>query len=340
MVVKKRFAILISILSIFSILLIGCSDDKTAENQNSSSNSNDDQKVSIGISQIVEHPALDAAREGFIAALDSKGFKDGENLEVDYQNAQGDMPTAQTIANDFVSSKKDLILAIATPTAQAAYNVTKDIPIAITAVTDPVEAGLVKSWDKSNTNVFGTSDATPADKQFKLIQELFPNAKNIGIIYNTSETNSEIQVEKVKKIAADLGLNIITSGVTNVNEISQSLDSITNDIDVLYTPTDNTVASSMPLIVDRCTEKNIPVIGAEKAHVEAGALATEGIDYYKLGFETGLIAVKVLEGESPEDMPISTLKNTELAINLKTAKMLDLNIPTDIKDNAILIGEE
>lgn len=325
--VKRRMVALV----VAGLFLAGCNSapvSKEAEKNNT---------IQIGITQIVEHPALDAARKGFVDALESKGFKDGEKVEIEFQNAQGDMTTTQTIAQKFVSEKKDMILAIATPSAQSAFNATKEIPIIVTAVTDPVAAGLVKTMEKPDTNVTGTSDAAPIDKQFKLLKRLIPNAKKVGILYNTSETNSEIQIKRAKKIAKEFDIEIITSGVTSVNEIPQSLQSIIGKIDVLYVPTDNMIASAMPLVSAKCTEENIPIIGAEKAHVENGALATEGIDYYKLGFQTGITAVEVLNGKEPKDLPITTLKDTQLVINEDVAKKLKIEIPKEIKENAELI---
>ena len=325
--VKKRMVALV----VAGLFLVGCSSAPASEGAKK------ENTIQIGITQIVEHPALDAARNGFVDALESKGFKDGEKVEIEFQNAQGDMTTTQTIAQKFVSEKKDMILAIATPSAQSAFNATKEIPIIVTAVTDPVAAGLVKTMEKPDTNVTGTSDAAPIDKQFKLLKRLIPDAKKVGILYNTSETNSEIQIKRAKKIAKEFDIEIITSGVTSVNEIPQSLQSIIGKIDVLYVPTDNMIASAMPLVSAKCTEENIPIIGAEKAHVENGALATEGIDYYKLGFQTGITAVEVLNGKEPKDLPITTLKNTQLVINEEVAKKLKIEIPKEIKENAQLI---
>lgn len=301
-----------------------------------------DKVIKIGIAQIVEHPALDSAREGFIEGLKSKGYEEGKNIEIDYQNAQGDMSVAQTIGNNFATQEKDLILAIATNMAQAVYNSTKDIPILITAVTDPVEAGLAESLDKPGTNVTGTSDAVPIKNQFELLKTLIPDAKKVGILYNTSEVNSEVQVKAAKEISGQFGLEIITTGITNVNDISQSLDSLLEDVDVIYVPTDNVVASSIPLIYSRAMEKNIPIIGSEEAHVESGALATEGLNYYKLGVQTGVMAAEVLEGKDPKDMAITTLKDTELVINMDTAKKLNIEIPEELLERAKIIesGEE
>jgi putative tryptophan/tyrosine transport system substrate-binding protein len=328
--VGKKSSVLVALLLAASILG-GCS-----KTQASISNSSQSEKkiVKIGINQIVEHPALDASRKGFIEALKSKGFEEGKNLEIDFQNAQGEPATAQTIAQNFVSKKKDLILAIATPTAQASFNATKSIPILITAVTDPVQAGLVKSLDKPETNVTGTSDNVPIETQFELLKKLVPNGKKVGILYNTSEANSGIQVEAAKKAAPSFGLEIVPTGVTNVNEIPQALDTLIGKIDVLYVPTDNMVVSAIPIISSQCFKKNIPIIGSERGQVEGGALATTGIDYYKLGFQTGLAAVEVLNGKSPKDIPVTTLKDMQLVINTDAAKKLNITIPEDLNSKA------
>lgn len=294
--------------------------------------------VQIGISQFVEHAALDAAREGFIDALKEAGYEDGKNIEIDFQNAQADMATAQSIAQNFVTKDKDLILAIATPSAQAAYNATKDIPIVITAVTDPVKAGIAKSLTASGTNVTGTSDATPMEKQFELLKELVPTAKKIGMPYTTSEANSEVQVAQAKALASKFGFEIVTTGITNVNEIPQALTSlINNKVDAIYVPTYNTLVSATPVVAAKCLEAKIPFIGSEKGQVEGGALATEGIDYYNLGYQTGKIAVEILKGKKPSELPITTLKDTELVINTVTAGKLGITIPDALKKAATLI---
>lgn len=328
--VGKRLSILMAGILTVSILS-GCSKAKV-ETSNNSEGSN--KVVKIGISQIIEHPALDSSRQGFIDALKSKGFEDGKNIDIDFQNAQGDMPTTQTIAQNFVSQKMDLILAVGTPSAQAAFNTTKDIPILITAVTDPVVAGLAKSLDKPETNVTGTSDDLPIGKQFELLKTLLPESKKVGILYNTSEKNSEIQVENAKAAAPDFGLEIISAGITNVNEIPQSLDSLLSQVDVIYVPTDNMVVAAIPLITSQAYEKNIPVIGSERGQVEGGALATNGIDYYKLGFQTGLVAAQVIDGKAPKDIAITKLEELQMVINTDAAKKLNINIPEDIASKA------
>ncbi|SHJ27667.1 ABC transporter substrate-binding protein [Lutispora thermophila] len=338
MVVKQKSSVLFVILLFIISLLSGCVNTSAiGNNQERESTIQPSNFIEIGIIQIVEHPALDSARQGFIDALASKGFEDGENIRIDFQNAQGDFPTAQTIAQNFASNKKDMIFAIATPAAQAAFNATKEIPILITAVTDPVDAGLAKSLGKPETNVTGTSDAAPMERQFELLKRLIPDAKNIGIIYNTSERNSEIQVDLAKKLSDKFGFEIITKGVTNTNEVPQVLDSLASKIDVLYVPTDNLVASAIAIISEKCMERKVPVVGSEKGHVEGGAIATEGIDYYKLGFQTGLMAVEVLNGSKTHDMPITTIKDTTLTINAMTAEKLNISIPQDLMERAEVI---
>lgn len=325
--VAKKLILLSSILVSMS-LFSACSKGNSSSQENI---------VNIGISQIASHPALDLAREGFVEALNSKGFKEGENLNLEVQNAEGDIATSQMISNNFVSNNKDLIFAIGTPAAQAAFNTTKDIPIITTAVTDAVKAGLVKSNDKSGTNVAGTSDTVPIEKQLKLIQEIVKDVKTIGVLYNTSEVNSEIQVNNLNELAKKNNIKVISKGVNSVNDISQGLDSILDKIDVLYTPADNMIASSMAIITSKSVDKKVPVIGAEEAHVKGGALITEGINYKNLGFEAGLMAVEVLTGKDIKELSIKNLEDTELVINKDTLNKLSINIDKDILNKAKLI---
>ncbi|NMS90321.1 ABC transporter substrate-binding protein [Clostridioides difficile] len=319
---------LIGVLSISTIT--GCSKNNEGDSNESTSKNNDIKK--IGITQLVEHQALDASKEGFVKALEDNGFKDGKNIEIDYQNAQNDMPTTQTIASKFVSDKKDLIFAISTPSAQAAYNATKDIPILITAVTDPVSAGFADSLDKPGKNVSGTSNFTPIEKSMEALDVLVPKAKTIGVIYNTSEVNSKVQVDNLKKYADKKGLKIIEKGISSSSEINQAASSLMGNIDVIYAPTDNLLASSMPIVSQLATENKVPIIAAEEGMVKGGALACQGINYEKLGYKTGEMAVKVLKGESKvSDMPITSLDETNLIINEDTLKALSIDKPSDNK---------
>ncbi|MCI9977708.1 ABC transporter substrate-binding protein [Clostridioides difficile] len=326
---------LIGVLSISTIT--GCSKNNEGDLDESSSKNNDIKK--IGITQLVEHQALDASKESFVKALEDNGFKDGKNIEIDYQNAQNDMPTTQTIASKFVSDKKDLIFAISTPSAQAAYNATKDIPILITAVTDPVSAGFADSLDNPGKNISGTSNFTPIEKSMEALDVLVPKAKTIGVIYNTSEVNSKVQVDNLKKYATNKGLKIVEKGISSSSEINQAASSLMGNVDVIYAPTDNLLASSMPIVSELATKNKIPIIAAEEGMVKGGALACQGINYEKLGYKTGEMAVKVLKGESKvSDMPITSLDETNLIINEDILKALSIDKPSD--NNIVYVKTE
>lgn len=286
--------------------------------------------VKIGIVQIVEHPALDAARQGFLDELAANGYKEGQNLTIDYQNAQGDQGTLQTIAKKLVQDKCDLILAIATPSAVAMANETTTIPILITAVTDPVSAKLVKSNDKPDTNVTGTTDMNPVKDQLQLIKDLVPAAKNVGIIYNSSEINSQVQIDIADKAAPGMGLNLVKVSVTASSEVMQAAQSLVGRVDAIYLPTDNMVISSMSSVIKVAEANKIPVIAGESNSVEAGALATVGIDYTKLGQTTAQMALRVLKGEKPQDMAIQGQTGTDLVLNLKAAKNMGVTVSQDM----------
>lgn len=278
----------------------------------------------IGITQIVEHPALDAARDGFIEGLKESGF-DG-NIEFVKENAQGDMATAQIIAQGFVDNEVDMIYAIATPTAQAAFNATKEIPIMISAVTDPVAAGLAESWEVPTTNVSGTSDEAPIDLQLQLLKDMGITPETIGFIYNTSEKNSEIQLAALKVEAEKLGWTVKPLGITSLQEMEQGLDVLLDEVDVLYTPTDNMVASAIQLVSSKAIQKNVAVLAGEPAHVEGGALATCGVDYFELGKQTGVMAAEVLNGKNISELPIQKAMNPEITINEETAEALGIDV--------------
>lgn len=310
-------------------MLTGCSQNGDSSASNEKSKTDSKKQKNIGITQLVEHPSLDKAKKGFIKALEEKGYKDGDNIKIDFQNAQNDMPTTQSIASKFASDKKDLIFAISTPSAQAAFNATKDIPILMTAVSDPVAAGLVKTLEKPGGNVSGTSDFVSVDKGLELLKIFAPKAKTIGVMYNTSEVNSKVQVDALKEYASKNGFKVVEKGVTTSNEVNQGISSLVGKIDVLYVPTDNLVASSMPIVSKIATENKIPVIAAESGPVEKGALACQGINYEKLGYKTGEMAVKILNGESVSDMPVATLDDTDIIVNEDILKALGMEKPSN-----------
>lgn len=298
--------------------------------------------IKIGVLQLVEHVSLDAAYQGFVDALAEAGYVDGKTVAIDFQNAQADQANMVTISERFVKNKVDLILAIATPSAQAVAAATTDIPIIFTAVTDPVEARLVESMEKPGLNITGVSDAGPIDEQIALFQTLKPDIKTIGILYNSSEVNSEIQAKQAEQIAKDLGLNVKFGTVTSVNDIEQVLLSIAGEVEGIYLPTDNTFASAMANVAKITEEKGLIVIAGAQGMVEEGGLATIGLDYYKLGLQTGKLAARVLNGEAdPATTPVELLEDTDLLINFDTAKAIGYTFSDEIIAEAdIKVGEE
>ena len=309
------------------IVVVGCSANQQAEQKK-------EEKIKVGVIQIVEHPALDSARKGFKDFLAEQGYKEGENIVYDYQNAQGDMSTAQTIAKTFSQEDLDLVLAIATPTAQAVANSIKDTPILITAVTDPKSAGLVDSMEKPGANLTGTSDLTPVSKQLGLFNKLNRDINKVGILYNSGETNSVFLKDLAKEKAEELGLEMIEAPVTSSSEVYQTAQSLVGRVDGIYVPTDNTIVSAIQSVIKVTNENDLPLVVADNSSVKAGALATLGIDYYKLGKQTGAMAKKVLEGTDPGSLAIQRIEDADLIINLKAAEKMNVEFPQKLIDDA------
>lgn len=269
-------------------------------------------KIEIGITQIVEHPSLDDVRKGVIDALKANGY-DENKININYKNAQGDFGTAQVIAQEY-NNKSDVIIAISTPSAQAAANNIKDKPIFFSAITNPESAGILRK------NVTGVSDKSPVKKQVELIEKLLPEAKNIGIVYNTSEQNSFYLTEEFTKAAKEKGYTVKVKGISNISEMASALDTLLPTIDVLYTSIDNTIASTYPLIVEKSNKADKPIIGATKSFVEQGALAVDGISDYQVGYQTGEMAARYLNGEKIENIPYEVVEKSEMYINEDVAK--------------------
>ncbi len=311
-----------------AILAIGLLTGCGAEKKGSAS---EKKTYTIGVVQLVQHGALDAANKGFVDGLASKGFKD--NVKFDQQNAQADQSNLNTIAQRFVSNKVDLIAAIATPAAQSVANATKDIPIVATAVTDYETAKLVKTNAKPGGNVTGTTDMNPIEKQIDLLLKLVPQTKKLGVIYTSSEVNSQIQVEKVKAYAKSKGIEVVEATVSSVNDIQQAAQNLVNqNVQSIYVPTDNILASAMPALAQITLPVKIPVFAGEESMTLAGGLATYSVDYYKLGFQTGEMAAAILKGEKkPADMPIETQKEMKLVVNKDAAAQLGITIPADLQ---------
>lgn len=301
-------------------LLTGCS--KKAETK---------KVIKIGAIQLVEHPALDASYQGFVDGLAEAGYVDGQNISIDYQNAQGEQANCNTIADKFVSDRDDLIFAIATPAAQAVAAKTENIPILITAVTDPKTAQLVESNALPGTNVTGTSDLTPCAAQIQLLKQLVPDAKKVAMLYCSSEENSRFQIDLAKAECDRLGLSYVDATVSNTNEVQQVVQSMIGKVDAFYTPTDNMIASTMATVALVTTPAKVPVICGEDGMVQQGGLATFGINYYELGKQTAKMAVDILkDGKNPAEMPIQYLSTCDFSYNPDVAKELGIEIPESL----------
>ena len=320
----KKLLILASTLMLM-VLSCGNSGSESKSSGNAGTGS---KKYRIGITQIVSHPALDSAREGFKAAFKEAGV----NAEFDEKNANGETTNSNLIANNFVSSKEDLIFAIATNAAQSASQATNDIPVVFAAITDPQSAGILKN------NVTGVSDRMDVKQQLELLKKIASNTKNVGVIYNSSEQNSKIQVEDLKKAAKELGLNIVEKSVVQANEIPQAVDNLVREADAIYLPTDNLVASVVSLITDKATAAKKIVFGAEAAHVKGGALITQGVSYYEIGKEAGKMAIEILKnGKKPSEIKFKTMPLSEIEVNEKTLAALGISLPEDVKSKAKMI---
>lgn len=289
-------------------MLVGCS---TKEDQ-----------LTIGIVQIVEHTSLDMIRESLVEELGTKGLVDGQNVKIDYQNAQGDQSNLNSICKKFVGDGVDVIVAIATPSAQAAAAATSEIPIIFSAVTDPVSAKLVTNLEKPEGNVTRTSDAIPVDEVFELCQELTPEVKTFGFLYTTSEVNSQSVVEEAKTLAADYGYDYEEVAITNTSELKQAAYSLAGKVDAIYTPIDNSIASAMTVLSEVGKETKVPVYVGADSMVMDGAYATVGINYEDLGRQTGDMVAEVLNGKAIRDLPVATLSEFQKVINKTTAKAI------------------
>ncbi|MDR1774642.1 MAG: ABC transporter substrate-binding protein [Clostridioides sp.] len=319
---KKLISSMLS-LALLTLPMIGCSSNKASTDTS-------DKVYKIGISQIGEHPALDSTREGFLEALAENGIEEGKNLEVDYQNALGDVSTSQQIASKLAKDKNDLLFAISTQSAQSVVNAAdSNTPVIFTAVTNPVAAGLLKDPQAPEGNVTGASDELPIENAVDLINQLVPNTKKVAALYNTSEVNSVDQVNDLKEALKSTSIEIVEVGVTAGNEINAAINSVVGKVDCLWIPTDNLVTENMALVAKTALDKKLPVIGSEETAVKNGCLAANGLSYKDIGREAGKMAAQVLKGEKKiSEIPVYKSDKTTIIINSNTLKALGIEKPT------------
>ncbi|AIE59277.1 ABC transporter substrate-binding protein [Bacillus methanolicus] len=316
---------------ISTLILSACGKSESANGDGKDKGKND-KTFKVGVTQIVEHPSLDAAYQGFKKALKDKGLK----VEYDVQIAQGDQNNNQTIANNFVSDGVDLIFANSTPSAQGALNATKEIPIVFTSVTDPVGAGLVKSMDKPGGNITGTTDTHPdaIPNTVKFITENF-KGKNIGVIYNAGEQNSVSQIKIVKNALKKTNVKLVEATVSTSSEVKQAAESLVGKAGVIYIITDNTVVSALESVIKVANDNDIPLFVGELDSVKRGGFAAYGFDYFDIGYEAGEMAAKILKGEKkPSELPVQYPQKLKLLINKKAAKEMNIKIKDEWKNIA------
>ena len=327
----KKLMTVLMILVLSMAMMTGCGKD------DSQGDASQDKVFKVGILQLMEHPSLNTIRESIIEGLADEGYTDGENLEIDYKNGQNDMTNMKTIAQAFVADKCDVIVAIATPAAQAVLSETTEIPIIFAAVTDPVDAELVDSLENPGGNVSGTSDEVSAEAIMELAKQITPGFKTIGALYSAGEDNSDSVVKGLKEYAAANGYEVVESTVTNTSEVQQAAQYLADKVDVVYSPIDNTVASSMAVATEIFNNAKIPFYVSADSMVQDGGLATYGIDYTVLGKETAKMVAQILGGADVSTMAVVKMSDMNIYVNTKTADAIGVEIPQSILEKATVL---
>jgi len=297
----------------------------------------------IGISQIVTHPALDATREGIIKGLADMGYVDGEDIEIDYQNSEGDMTLVASIAQQFVTDKVDIIISIATPNSLAAISAAEgtDIPVVFTAVTDPVGSEMVSNWESHpNENVTGVSDMIVVSDDVDLITRIIPGVNKLGTMYNAGEPNSVFLVQKLKETCDALGITVIEKTVSTSADVLSAAQSLVGQVDAIWVGTDNTVITAFEALVGVCEDNDIPLFPADEDSIERGGIAAYSFDYYDIGYQTGEMVAKILEGTKASEIPVEKGKIISLSVNTAAAERMGVSIPQSLIDQAATVYSE
>ena len=293
----------------------------------------------VALTQIVEHPSLDAARHGILDELAAAGYTPGQNLKIDYQNAQGNPITAAQIARKFVGDRPDVIVTITTPSAQAVVAATRELPVVFCSVSDPLGAKLVNNLAKPGGNVTGTSDLSPIAEQLDLIRELSPDAKKLGVLYNPGEANSVSLVALLKTQASGKGLQVIEATAPKSGDVLSAARQLAGKAEAIYIPLDNTVVSALEAVIKVGRDARIPVYSADTDSVGRGTVASLGFDYYDVGRQTGQQVVRILRGEKPGDIPVERVKKLNLYVNLQAAEAMGTTIPDPVRQRAINLSK-
>lgn len=318
---KKNIIFLILILVLVGIFTFYFNQKKS---------NNNEKIIKVGVSQIISHVGIDDVRRGIIIGFANNGYREGDNIIFDFQNAQGEASINQAIAQKFANSDYDLLIPIGTQSSQAIKNLVQDKPIVFAAVTDPISAGLLNSKELPGGNITGTSDMILFKQQLELLKKLKPETKKVGLVYNPSESNSRFGMDETKKYGKELGFEFVTAPANNTGEVLTAARSIASKVDAFYILSDNTVVAGQDALIKVAIEEKKPLIAVEQSGVEKGAIATIGINYVKLGEKTAELAIRVINGEKPGSIPVLGIEDGDLFINTKTAALIGINIPEDL----------
>jgi len=336
-------AILVLLIGVFVASLTSADDDTAIDSGNGNGSeqvvdeSDEQETVKIGILQTTSHPSLDEITAGAIEGLAEHGYVEGENAEIDFQNAQGDQNLMNTMAQSLVEDGADLLIGIGTPASQAFANATSEIPIIMGAVSDPVGAGLVESEDEPGTNVTGVKTQAPVEAQLELMSAVLPEASTIGLLYSSGEDNSRAEAERATEVIESMGLEPVTYTVSSTNDIQQMVASMSQEVDVIYLPTDNTIASAFDTVVSEADRYDMPLIPTVDLMIAQGGLVTVGINQTQMGIESGRMAAEVLDGRDPSAFPVFVLSEGDILINQEKAERLNVTIPESILEDAVII---
>lgn len=327
---NKRLLAVLAVL----VVLVGGSLIYSSPNKDGKANPTTDKKtVKVGVLQYVSHPSLDLIYKGIQEGLAEEGYK-ADDIEIDFMNAEGDQSKVATMSKQLVSNDNDVLIGIATPSAQGLASATKNKPVVMGAITDPIGANLVKNLEKPGGNITGVSDRNPAKQQLELIKKLTPNVKTIGALYSSSEDNSKSQVEEFKKLAEEAGYKVEEYSVPSTNEIASTMNVMTGKVDAIWIPIDNTIASAFATVVSSNKDAKKPIYPSATAMVEEGGLASVVVDQHDLGVATGKMAAKILKGAKPEETPVEIFNKGKSVINKKNAKELGITLPDDVLKEA------
>jgi putative ABC transport system substrate-binding protein len=329
---KRKVVQLLLSLCLVSVLLVpllgGCAGDTVKK---------------IGISQVVTHPALDATRQGILDGLAAEGYVEGDNLEVDYQNSEGDSSLFASIAQQFVADKVDVIISIATPNSQAAISAAEgtDIPVVFTAVTDPVGSGLISNWESHpDENATGVSDMIVVSDDVDLILEILPGVTKLGTLYNAGESNSVFLIEKLNEACDAKGIQVIEKTVSTSADVLTAAQSLVGQVDTIWIGTDNTVVTGLEALIGVCEDNDIPLFSADEDSVVRGGIAAYSFDYYDIGYQTGEMVAKILDGKDASEIPVEKGKVISLSVNTAAAERMGVTLPQAIIDQAVTVYEE